>query len=172
MNFNLFSHVLAYSFLLSMLLLSLLHSRWHWWTKLIFVILVPAACVLGFHTWRQAQGWPSETAIPERFMLNGAIIEEPDPVEGVTGGVFLWLTDLAHHELGSEPRAYRLAYDKKLHVDIQQALRKLRDGKLQIGEVNRTGDTSESLNPNRPFGGQIEEIVRFRDLPDPALPEK
>lgn len=172
MNFNLFSHVLAYSFLLSLLLLSLLYSRWHWTAKLVFVILVPASCLLGYNTWRQAQGWPSHTLVPARFMLNGAIVEEPDPENATKGGIFLWLTDLDQDQLGSEPRAYRIPYDKKLHVDVQQALKKVRDGKLQIGEYNKPVDTSASANPNRSIIGLKAKLIEFQDLPDPALPEK
>jgi len=127
---------------------------------------------LSFQTWRQAQGWPSNSKVPDRFMLNSAVVEEPDKELGSEGGIYIWLTDLSHQQLGSQPRAYRLGYDEKLHTGIQQALRKARNGKLQIGEVKRTIRQLDSFNPNQSVGGQEDVLINFQDLPDPALPEK
>jgi len=105
-------------------------------------------------------------------MFNSAIVEEPDPERGVKGNIYIWITDLSNHELGSRPRAYRMGYDEQLHLDIQRAQRKVRDGKLQLGEVSRTINRIDTFNPNQSIGGQEQKLINFSDLPDPALPEK
>lgn len=172
MTFNLFIYVLTYSFLICLLTVSLLSSYWSRWFKLMIVLMVPIAIVSAHHTWRQAQGWPSQTDVPKQFLLNGAIVEEPDTDNNIEGAIFLWLTDLHQHQIEQEPRAYRIAYDEKLHLNIQQALRKMRDGQLQLGEVNTVANDSGKSNPNKTLGELKKMVIEFRDLPDPALPEK
>jgi hypothetical protein len=172
MNQILFSLALAYTSLIGIAVLSLIYSRWHWLLKLLLVCMVLVFSGYSYQGWKQAQGWPTDVEVPERFLLNGAVVEEPFPEKGTEGNIFLWLSDLAGNKLSPEPRAYRLAYDEKLHVDIQQALSRMRDGKLQIGQYKPAKKEVTSAKFKNRLGNVAKKNIRFTDLPDPALPEK
>ncbi len=172
MNQVLFSLALAYTSLIGIAVLSLIYSRWHWLLKFGLVCLVLVFSWYSYHGWKQAQGWPAKVDVPARFLLNGAVVEEPILEEGNEGNIFLWLSDLEGNKLSSEPRAYRLAYEEKLHVDIQQALSKMRDGKLQVGQFNRSKNNRLTAQFNNRLGEIGAKKIQFSDLPDPALPEK
>lgn len=173
MNQVLFSLIIAYVALISILTFSLIYSRWHWLLKLGLICVVPVFCFMSYESWKQAQGWPTDTDVPERFLVNGAIVEEPDPEKGNEGNIFLWLIDLDNHELAAEPRAYRLDYTQKLHTEVQTALRKIRDGQLQIGEFKKPAtDFSAVKKKSSRLGLVKDKQLKFFNLPDPALPEK
>ena len=172
MNQILFSLALAYTALISISILSLIYSRWHWLLRCGLVFLVLIFCWFSYHGWKQAQGWPTEVDVPERFLLNGAIVEEPIPEDNLEGNIFLWLSDLDGNALSAEPRAYRMDYEQKLHVDIQQALNKMRDGQLQIGQYNRAKNNALTARANSQLGESESKVINFTPLPDPALPEK
>lgn len=172
MNQVLFSLALAYTSLVGIVVLSLIYSRWHWLLKfgLICTVLVLNWC--SYHGWKQAEGWPTGVDVPERFLLHFAVVEEPILDKNIEGNIFLWLSDLENNKLAEEPRAYRIAYEEKLHVDIQQALNRMRDGQLQIGQYKRAKKNSTSSKFKNRLGEVAKKRINFSDLPDPALPEK
>lgn len=112
-------------------------------------------------------GWASRQALPPRFVLLSAVIQEPS--KKAEGGVYLWLQDLPEGGPPGKPRAYRLAYEKDLHALINEALVKTRQGVTQMGMSEaRPGTAGPSVL--RP--GNAEQIVKITDLPAAQLPEK
>lgn len=163
--------IAAYVFLLALVVLVLTHGRLHWLFKLLLVIVAAGFYLLSYQGWKQSQGWPSTNDLPAKFLLHASVIEEPDVEAGMEGRIFVWLSGLQDNFPAGEPRAYELPYDKQIHASLEQALRNQRQGNLQIGVTE-----NQRNNPNSPLelqlSGEDIPMLKFNNLPDPALPEK
>ena len=114
-------------------------------------------------------GVPSSEALPERFVMVGAMVEEP--AADRKGALYLWVRALHDGVAEPQPRAYRLAYTRKLHEQIEEGLKKGREGVSQMGTAEaRAGRGRGFASWLQP--GADEQEVRIRDLPVPQLPEK
>jgi len=161
------SIVLAYAALLLVALLALLGSQWPAWSK---GLLVVGVTVLYFHAYNvldDVWGWPSHGALPERFELLAAVIEEPHAKEA--GGLYVWVHAIANGQAAPEPRAYRLPYTKEMHLQLSEGTQKIRAGISQMGITEPT-TASSGLGWLRP--PSAPQVFRLRDLPGPQLPEK
>ena len=169
MNESIFLLVAVNVLLLALLMLVLLFSRLHWVMRLVLVLMVSGGYWMAYQGWDRAQGWPSSNAVPEKFLLHGAIIEEPNKEEGVSGTIFLWASDLTTHQPAEQPRAYVMPYSKRLHTAAQEALRQMRNGELQLGTVLPDLATKQVADG---FAGEDPSFIEFSKLPKQALPEK
>jgi hypothetical protein len=147
--------------------LALLFSGWPRWARAGLVAAVAglwfAAALLLEGVW----GWPSKAALPERFVLLAAVIEEPGKTS--EGAVYVWVNAMDGNRPAAQPRAHRLPYSKDLHALVNEGLKKLRQGITQMGTAEpRRG--ARGLSWLRP--GSEEMNVKIRDLPSPQLPEK
>ncbi|MEY4754691.1 MAG: hypothetical protein RJA44_2366 [Pseudomonadota bacterium] len=159
--------VLSFVVLAALAVLALLWSRWPGWLKGLLV-----AAVAVFYFWadeavHQMWGWPSTDALPERFVLLAAVIEEPSNKS--SGALFVWVQALENGKPVRAPRAYQLPYAKDLHALLNEGVKKSRQGVTQMGTAEpRAG--KKGLSWLRP--GSDEQVVKIRDLPAPQLPEK
>jgi len=163
--------VLAYAALTALVALALIRAPLHWSPKLLLVLAVSALYFVSYQGWRQVQGWPLSGGLPSKFQLHAAVIEEPDKGHGTPGVIFLWLSDLEAGRPAARPRAYRVDYDKGLHSTLQDALRNLRNGVVQMGRLSSDGEPGGAPRDYTRLGERRERIEIY-DLPDPALPEK
>ena len=161
------SVVLSFATLVLLCALALLWSRWPVWLK---GVLVVGVTVFYFHANELVHnmwGWPDAEALPERFVLLAAVIDEPTPKSA--GALYVWVNALQDGKPSPQPRAYRLAYAKDLHALLNEGMKKARQGVSQIGtaepKVGRKG-----LSWLRP--GSDEQVVKIADMPMPQLPEK
>ena len=171
MSEQLISLTLAYCFLTALLLIALIFSHFNTLLKTSLLITAIAFYVISYEGWKETQGWPSRTDLPEKFLLHSAVIEEPDEELGQEGQIYLWLTNLEGNELHDYPRAYRIEYDQETHSKVQEALREMQSGNLQLGEIVPAVERKES-GKKRFMKGQKYPGLTFVKLPDPALPEK
>lgn len=171
MNEVLLELTLAYVFLTAIILLSLVYSRILWLLKCVLIIVALVFYWLSYQGWKETQGWPSETELPDRFLLHAAVIEEPEEVEGKDGYIYMWLTNIEKHQLASEPRSFKLDYDSGIHGKLEIALREMKNGNLQLGEINSSAELKESAKKQKRAGHKYLGL-EFVKLPDPALPEK
>ncbi len=169
MNESIFLIVCANVLVLALLMLVLLFSRLHWAYRLSLVFLVSGAYWVLYQGWIQAQGWPTNNSLPHKFLLHGAVIEEPAPDNKNTGTIFIWATDLDNHLPAGKPRAYETPYSKKLHSATQEALNQMRNGELQLG----TKQEEQKIKTTRSgYEGEVPLLIEFSNLPSQALPEK
>jgi Ca2+/Na+ antiporter len=171
MNEILLMLVLAYVALTALLLLAIISGRLHWLAKLVLLLVAFAFYWVSYEGWRQAQGWPTQADIPKKWLFHYAVVEEPREQEGFAGAIFVWLTDLENNEMAAEPRAYKLPYDQRTHIDIQLALKEIRHGNIQLGQRSDRPDDPADAEEKAAFGS-LKYQLEFSDLPDPALPEK
>lgn len=154
---------------LALLVLVLVFSRLHWVLRLLLVLVVSGSYWVAYQGWDRAQGWPSTNQVPEKFLLHGAVIEEPDKEKGIDGTIFLWVTDLSTFVPADQPRAYIMPYTKALHGNAQEALRQMRNGQLQLGTVELKTGAKQKSDGN---AGETPLLIEFSNLPKQALPEK
>lgn len=159
--------VLSFAALVMLTALALLWSRWPAWLKGLLVIGVTGFYFYADDALHGISGLPSRDALPERFVLLAAVIEEPNAKS--KGALYVWVNELKDGKPAAQPRAYRLPYQKDLHALLNEGMKKVRQGISQMGTAEpKTGPKGFSwLRP-----GSDEQNVKIRDLPVPQLPEK
>lgn len=127
---------------------------------------------LGYFAIHDIMGRPSTDKLPERFIMIAAFVDEPNAKN--PGGLYMWVSEINDNLDGAiDPRAYRLPYTRPLHSQIEQALKRGRDGVSQMGTAKTVkirrgkGKGGSWLQP-----GKDEQEILIRDLPNPQLPEK
>lgn len=161
------SLVLSFAALAFVALLALLWSRWPAWLKGLLIVGVTLFYFFADDLVHGMWGWPSGDALPARFVLLAAVIDEPSAKR--PGGLYVWVNALEDGKPSAQPRAYRLPYSKDLHALINESMKKAREGVSQLGtsepKVGKAG-----LSWLRP--GNDEQVVKLGDMPVPQLPEK
>jgi hypothetical protein len=160
--------VMAFAALLLLALLALLWSRWPAWFKGLLVLAVTVLYFAGHEAVRSIWGIPSTEAMPERFTMLSAVIEEP--TSRAKGAIYLWVSVPREDGPLLEPRAYKLPYTKELHTQVDQGLRRGKDGVAQMGSAEARAGKGRGSGWLKP--GNDEQEVKIRDLPSPQLPEK
>lgn len=147
--------------------LALLFSSWPRWARVGLVAAVAGLWFVAAVLLEGVWGWPSRGALPERFVLLAAVVEEPGKTSD--GAVYVWVNAMEGNRPAAQPRAHRLPYSKDLHALVNEGLKKQRQGITQMGttEPKRGPQGMSWLRP-----GSDEVDVKIRDLPSPQLPEK
>lgn len=167
----LMSLTLAYVFILTLLVISIVYSSIHNVLKTGLVLIVVCFFWVSYQGWKEAQGWPSQTRLPDNFLLHFAVIEEPDKELDIDGQIFVWLTEVSDFETQGNPRSYRISYDQQTHTKLSEAMKEMQRGNLQLGEIKSPKELKESERQSS-VAGQEYPGLTFTKLPDPALPEK
>lgn len=157
----------AFVALAFLLALALVFSRWPRWLMALLVVATTGLYFGAEHVLEDVWGWPSRHALPERFVLLAAVIEEPTKTQ--PGALYVWVHALEGGKPSRQPRGYRLAYSKDLHGLLNDGMKKVRQGISQMGtaEPKRGPRGLAWLRP-----GSDEQNVKIRDLPATQLPEK
>lgn len=135
------------------------------------VALVTAGYFVTWQTWNEMAGWPARAQMPERFLFHAATIVEPDEEQGSPGSIYVWATELTDDGPVGVPRAFRVAYVKKLHGELREAEARMRNGLPQVGKrkIGAKGNVSITGAMKR----KTDDIqFELGNLPSPALPEK
>lgn len=159
--------ILSFVVLVLLCTLALVHSRWPAWLKGVLVLAVTLFYFYADDVVHQLSGWPSPDALPERWVLLAAVIDEPSAKS--SGALYVWVNAIDNGKPAAQPRSYRLPYTKDLHALLNEGMKKARQGVTQMGTAEpRPGKRGVSwLRP-----GNDEQEVKIRDLPSPQLPEK
>jgi hypothetical protein len=159
--------VICFIVLALLAVLALLWSHWPGWLKGALVAAVAGFYFFANDAVHAMWGWPSADALPERFVLLAAVIEEPTAKSA--GALYVWLNAIENGKPLPMPRAYRLPYAKDLHALLNEGIKKSRQGVTQMGTAEPKAG-KKGLSWLRP--GADEQVVKIRDLPAPQLPEK
>ena len=168
-NISLFLTFL-YVAIAALLLILCLATDWKRWIKVLMVLVVTVSYFVANATFEDMLGWPTPRMLPEKFLINGVVIEEPNKERGVEGAIYVWVTALDGNRPGGAPRAYRLPYLKDTHSQLSESQRKSRNGVRQVGSIERsgggTGNAWFKINPDNKIK------LRVSDAPATRLPEK
>ncbi len=151
-----------------LLALALVYSNWPRWLKGVLAFGITGFYFFGFSSVHSLLGIPSTDALPERFVMLAALVEEPTNKH--PGALYMWVTPIEEGKGFLQPRAYKLPYTRMGHEQIASGMRKGREGTPQMGTAEikpGNGKGSSWLNP-----GSDEQEVKIMDLPTPQVPEK
>ena len=161
--------IIGFAVLLTLCALALLWSTWPAWTKALLAVGVAVFAFVGHDAVRELGGLPSSEPLPPRFLMLAAAVDEP--TSKGEGSIFMWVSEIVEGRTGLAPRAYRVRYTKNLHTQIDEGLRRSKDGVSQMGTVEiKLAGNKGGLGWLKP--GADEQEVKIRDLPSPQLPEK
>lgn len=160
--------ILAYAALLLLTALALLWSRWPGWLKGLLVMAVTGLYFFGHGTVYSLLGMPSTAALPERFVMLAAVVEEPSQKQA--GALYVWISAIEDGRSRMDPRAYKLPYTRRLHEQIDNGIKKGREGVSQMGSADIKAGRGGGPSWLQP--GNDEQEITIRDLPVPQLPEK
>jgi len=159
--------VLSFVVLVALCAFALLWSHWPGWLKGLLVVGVAGFYFYADDAVHAVWGWPSADALPERFVLLAAVIDEPGAK--TAGALYVWVNAVENGKPVAQPRAYKLPYAKDLHALLNEGMKKVRQGVSQMGSSEPKAG-KRGLSWLRP--GSDEQVVKIRDLPSPQLPEK
>lgn len=162
------SIILGFSALLFVTLLALIWSRWPVWLKGVLVAGVTVMYFWGHDAVHSIWGISSSDALPPRFVMLGAVVQEPNAK--TPGVLYMWVSPIADSGPVLEPRAYKIPYTRKLHMQIEEGLKKGNSGVSQMGTAEAKPGAGRGMGFLRP--GNDEQEIKIRDLPSPQLPEK
>lgn len=150
---------LAYVFLLFVLVLAVLRSDIRAGIKVVVV----AVC-FGFYLWHYGAleaylGWPARDGLPQNFELVSVVTIEPDLQRDEPGAIFLWVRDLdAKRPI---PRSFRLDYDKRVHQQADDTMRRQRLGERFVGRPRASGGDRSPI--------EFEKVERSAETPKSAV---
>lgn len=171
MTLSFFGLITSYLIMAAIVLFLLLESDWSAARKASLIALLSLFYGIHYETHLAVRGWPVRDALPPRFRLVGAEIQEPNSITGDDGAVYLWVTDMDDHASHTQPRSYSLRYDELLHREVSLALQKISNGQPQMGENKpRIGMQEGRITDQNVI--QATPHLSFHDLPVYVLPEK
>lgn len=152
-------------------LLALIWSVWPAWLKAVLIIVVTGFYFVGYELVQQLGGTPSHSPLPERFVLIGAVVEEPSSKS--QGAVYLWINELNDSRPVVAPRSYQVEYSKALHAEVEDGMRRGRDGMRQLGTVESAKAAQHGVLGMLGLARSADKTqIHIRDLPASQLPEK
>lgn len=147
--------------------------------KVTAIVLVTALYVGAWHGHKALLGWASDDALPERFRLHYATVEDPDKTSRTPGTIYLWVSSLDGPSGMREPRAYRITWDADTARAVLDALAEIERGVAMEGRATGLGETGRvrMIEPaDRVRVGDDAEVTPakfdFRPVPTPPLPPK
>lgn len=140
--------------------------------KVAAIILVTALYVGAWHGHKGLLGWASDDALPERFRLHYATVEEADKAGRSPGTIYLWISALEGPAERRAPRAYRITWDADTARAVLDALAEVERGVEVEGRRVQDG-TMGRVSPIEPAAaGSPPARIEFRAVPTPKLPPK
>lgn len=160
--------IIVFALVALLLALALVYSNWPNWLKGLLAAGVSGFYFFGFGAVHSLLGIPSTDALPERFVMLAALVDEPRGK--FPGALYVWVTPIEEGKSFLQPRAYKLPYTRIMHEQISEGMRKGREGVAQMGIADAkpgNGKGGSWLNP-----GSDEQEIKIMDLPTPQVPEK
>ena len=167
--------------LLAVLLLSLnIRSSWSWVIKLIAIIITTLGYAGTFYSLDHLRGYPVSEALPDRFEMEWALVDEPDKVSGEEGSIYLWIRELddLKQPIGL-PRAYRQSFDEALAERTEEARGMIQDGERGVGyvEIIEIEDDSDTVGEGETGlrasnDSERRDFINFRSVGRVDLPAK
>lgn len=160
-----------------MLGISLFHSKLRWQAK---AALIAASITSGLILWSNLaglSGWPTTEPLPERFLLQWMLVEEPSKNRHTTGAIYLWITPEAqarspltlYRKERLTQRLYRLEYSRQLHEQLEVLKAGLQAGQPTMIQLEHLVTINAENPQNR---NSRESDIRLRLIPPPLLPSK
>ena len=147
--------------------------------KVTAIALVTALYVGAWNGHKALLGWASDDALPERFRLHYATVEDPDKASRTPGTIYLWVSALDGPASRREPRAYRITWDAETARAVLDALAEVERGVEMEGSATALNETARVRSVEPAERVQVDDgagvppgKIDFRPVPTPPLPPK
>lgn len=160
---------LLYVAIAALLLILCLATRWPRRVKVGMIVAVTASYFFAQAVFHGMLGWPAGERLPQKFVLLATMIDEPDKQRGTKGAIYIWVNGFEDNKPVAQPRAYALPYEKALHADLGEAMKKSSQGIQQIGAADLPIGQAQSYWQK---AGNYGTKIKISDAPAPQLPEK
>lgn len=159
----------------------MIYSKGHWLFKMSYI----AVCLyFGIMTWAslsELSGWPSNSTLPEKFMVGAVLVQDPMPTKKDPGAIYLWLIEIDQNNEAKksdtfillspfvskkraiEPRAYRLPFTEQMREQASMISRMLKAGKPVVGERKNIAGKGDAGEPNGKNGNGQGNGLKGRD---------
>ncbi|MGV6825342.1 MAG: hypothetical protein ACWA5Q_00040 [bacterium] len=151
--------VAGFVFLVSLLLIMVVKTPYHWIAKAVVTIAAVGFYLLMLDSLPGFYGWPVADKLPPKFQLISMDVQEPQN-EADKGAIYMWVIPLPSGD--NKPRAYQVNYSRELHTLLVDAKGRMDLGQPLAGEMQ----TGEEGGTKR--GG----LPRFYFLERQKLPPK
>lgn len=179
----------AFAILGALSLWVIIGGKGRWYAKAIIIVLTMYMGVAFWTSLKDVEGWPSGTALPKKFVLHWATIQEPRKDKADDGAIYLWVTSMAEEPRGAswivslvrprcgEPRSIRLPYSRKAHEEVDGAVKGIMSGKKIAGKAppgaGKEGpEGKEGQMTGEPGINGPDQDPMFYEMPAPKLPRK
>ena len=98
--------ILAFAAFTLLVALALVFSHWPRWLKGLLALGVTGFYFFGYASVHSLLGLPSTDALPPRFVMIAAIVDEPRGK--FQGALYMWVTPIEEGKSVMQPRAYKL----------------------------------------------------------------
>lgn len=153
-------------------------AKGHWLIKAMTIGAALHLCLSIGLSLSGLGGWPSNDPLPNKFIVNWILVQEPDKVTGEAGTVYLWVTDISDKkdptamrqgwkrfffslskDQDGSPRVHSAPYSKDKHKEAEDILTKIRAGKTVVGERGGAGGEGDGEGGEEGMGGDGEDGV-------------
>jgi hypothetical protein len=142
-----------------------------WTIKSVLIAGTTALFFYSYSAHRGLAGWPTDEAMPKRFVLLATVIEEPNKDKASDGRLIVWVNAIEEGKPLKNPRAYVLPYQKEWHALLNESMKKNRQGITQLGSTEPSPGSIAGLSWLRGVNNaQIK--LKLTDMPQAQLPEK
>ena len=139
--------IITFIILASTILWFIILSRGYWSIKFITIICLLLFSIFLYQSMHNIAGWPCSQNLPNKFILNWAIINENHQI-------ILWITE----DGKIEPRSYKIPYSREIHIQLNEEMKKIKAGQKVAGKSKKKGT-------KRGFGYSTKIDLIFYDLP-------
>lgn len=197
MDINSVGIPLTFVIIISISLWFIILGKGYWYIK-AFVVALTLYFSLGmWASLSNLSGWPSDSSLPEEFVLHWALVKEPSKTDiNQNGCILIWASQNSEEDIvdnrpisivkkpsASTPRVYKLPYSENMHEKLAKAMKQIAQGKGVMGKKSGDGDGEAGDKEGTKKGGQKgkgkgyggysqEQDFIFYDLPPAKLPEK
>ncbi len=172
MSSSLLLLILCYAVLGFLLIGLCLFTRWPMILKAAGIVVVTGFAYLSYDALLGMLGYPAQARLPERFVFHGGLAIAPDKNKQDKGVIYLWVSEINADGPSKLPRAYAVPFDKEFNTQMNEAIRRSREGLVQLGQTTESLTREGSSAVSRVLATNLPQRIRFKDMPDPALPEK
>jgi hypothetical protein len=165
MDFTSGTITLITMFLMVILLIGVIYSRLHWAAKSGFIIMSLVCACVSFVTFRAALGWSVKLPkAPAEFQFIFGAAREPISGKGDPGAIYLWIIEPGT----KEPRSIQIPYSREAHKKVEQAKKKVGEGKTVYmkggtGDDDEDGDEAEAGQEGKGKGKKGKRSKPGRD---------
>jgi len=127
------------TFMIGLSLWFIIGSKGQWFFK---ILMISTLSFIGLGVWfttSDLRGWSTDDPLPDHFRIHWIIVEEPNVIYVLVENMSPVIDGTLHNIDRKSPRLHRIPYSRKAHIEGQEIINKLKQGKTVIRGTNPNG---------------------------------